>query len=139
MGAESNIRLLIEIDKTAVRLARVQDRCLSLHGISFREFQVMYALSRHPGRSMKRIELAEEMEMSASGITRMLNPMEKIGLLEKESGARDARVSMVRLSKTGERLLAEALGSLGEKVAELMKSLGREQRQALAVLGQVRF
>jgi DNA-binding MarR family transcriptional regulator len=136
---EKDIRLLIEIDKTATRLARYQDRCLSLHGISFREFQVMYALSQHPARSMKRIELAEAMEMSASGITRLLNPMEKIGLLEKEAGARDARVSLVRLSKAGERLLGDAIGSLGERATELMKSLGREQRQTLSVLGQLRF
>jgi DNA-binding MarR family transcriptional regulator len=136
---DKDIRLLIGIDNAATRLARIQDRCLSLHGISFREFQVLYALSQHPTQCMKRIELAEVMEMSASGITRLLNPMEKIGLLEKEAGARDARVSLVKPSRAGERLLADAVGTLGEKAAELLKSLGREQRQALAVLSQIRF
>ena len=48
------------------------------------------------------------MGLSPFGITRHLNPMEKIGLIGKEQNPRDARVSLVALSSPGKRVYAEA-------------------------------
>ncbi len=81
------------------------DRHLSVHGIAFSEFMVMYHISLAPQQTIRRIDLAQEVGMSASGITRLLNPMEKIKLIEKEVNPRDARVSFVRLSNAGVELL----------------------------------
>ena len=49
--------------------------------------------------TMRRIDLAERIGLSASGVTRLVNPMEKNHLVEKEINPRDARVSLVHLSK----------------------------------------
>jgi DNA-binding MarR family transcriptional regulator len=57
---------------------------------------------------MRRVDLAERIGLTASGITRMLIPMEKIGLVERDVSAQDARVSFVMLAPGGKRLLTEA-------------------------------
>ena len=59
--------------------------------------------------------------MSASGITRLLNPMEKIKLIEKEVNPRDARVSFVKLSDAGIELLNNAMKSITQSSDETLK------------------
>ena len=58
---------------------------------------------------MRRGDLAEAIGLTASGVTRLLVPMEKIGLIQRESDARDARVSYVMLAPSGKCLLSERL------------------------------
>lgn len=135
IGAEGKI--LLGLSHVQSRLQKRQDQWLAAHGISFKEFLVMSTLSEANAHSLKRIDLAEKVGLSASGVTRMLLPMEKIGLISKEEGARDARVSLVRLSEAGERILADAEKSFSQGARTFMKSLAEEQRAALATLSGV--
>ena len=63
---------------------------------------------------MRRIDLAEELGMTPSGITRSLLPMEKIGLVYREPNLQDARSSYVGITESGSRLLHEAQTRLEE-------------------------
>lgn len=72
---------------------------------------------------MRRIDLAEQMDMSASGITRALNPMEKLKLVQKEKNPRDARVSLVKLAAPGERSYQEALATVTSTADTLLENL----------------
>lgn len=81
---------------------------LSIHGIGFNDFIILYLLGQAPGEKMRRIDLAEKIGLTASGVTRMLLPLEKIGLVTRETNERDARVSYVVLTKTGQQLFEDA-------------------------------
>jgi len=83
----------------------------SIHGIGFTEYMSLYHLSNAHNKTMRRIDLAQKIGVTASGITRLLSPMEKIGLVEKEVNERDARVSLVKLSNAGETILNDATTS----------------------------
>lgn len=95
-------------------MAKRVDNKLGLHGISLTEFLVMLHLHGQKGKQARRSDLAENIGLSASGVTRMLAPMEKIGLVQKEKNLRDARVSLVKLTRAGERVLAESMVSVNE-------------------------
>lgn len=84
------------------------DNNLNLHGISLTEFLVLHQLHGALNQSMSRIELATSIGLSASGVTRLINPMEKIHLIEKAANPRDARKSMVRLTDAGLEIYADA-------------------------------
>ena len=99
------------------------DGKLSLHGISFTEFLIMHHLHQAPNNTMRRIELAEAIGITASGITRLLAPMEKIKLVKKEINPRDARVSLVKLSKPGHVLFKDAKTSFSEAAESLLENL----------------
>jgi DNA-binding MarR family transcriptional regulator len=73
---------------------------------------ILYHLSQAPGEKLRRVDLAEKVGITASGITRMLLPMEKIGLVQREVSEQDARVSYVLLAPGGKRLLTESLESV---------------------------
>ncbi|MDD2837974.1 MAG: MarR family transcriptional regulator [Sulfuricurvum sp.] len=118
-----NIELLLSLTSMHTSVFKNIDRHLSVHGISFSEFFVMYQLSLVSNRTVRRIDLAESVGMSASGITRLLNPMEKLKLVEKEQNPRDARVSFVKLSDVGFELLNDAIKSVQIASDGLFKSL----------------
>jgi DNA-binding MarR family transcriptional regulator len=63
-------------------------------------------------QKMKRIDLAEKVWMTASWITRLLLPMEKIWLITKEANSWDARISFVSIAPGGKRIYDEALDRL---------------------------
>ena len=116
-----NLELLLNISLLNTTIIKKMDRHLSVHGIAFSEFMVMYQISLAPQQTIRRIDLAEEVGMSASGITRLLNPMEKIKLIEKEVNPRDARVSFVKLSDAGIELLNNAMKSITQSLDEMLK------------------
>lgn len=111
----------------ASKLSKRVGNHLSAHGISLTEYLVMHYLDNSPHKAVPRIELAEHVGMSASGVTRLIAPMEKNGIVEKEANPRDARQSLVRLSKTGQRLYKEASVSFGNITGSLVGNLSQTQ------------
>ncbi|HVU79169.1 MAG TPA: MarR family transcriptional regulator [Gaiellaceae bacterium] len=78
------------------------------HGLTLNDYEVMLHLSRSDG-GMRRVDLAESVLLTASGITRLLEGLEKAGFVEKRTCDTDARVSYAVLTDRGhERLRAAA-------------------------------
>ena len=111
----------------ASRLSKKVGNRLSVHGISLTEFLIMDYLSTAPHKAVSRIELAEYIGMSASGITRLISPMEKNKIVEKTANLRDARESLVQLSETGQRLHGEALVSFEHIANDLISNINQSQ------------
>ena len=129
-----NEELIITLATLQSHLLKKNDQNLSVHGISFSEFLVLHHLHGAPNMTMRRIDLAECIGLSASGVTRLVNPMEKNHLVRKEVNARDARVSLVQLSETGQELYKNAKASFGQCSDDLLKSLSNKQVATLLKL-----
>lgn len=95
----------------------------AIHGIGLTEYMVLLNLMQAPNHSLRRIDIAEALARTASGITRMLMPMEKIGLISKEMNERDARVSLVKITPAGEELFKNASATLETRSETLLKNL----------------
>lgn len=119
--------LVLALSALQSQLLKKIERHLSAHGISFSEFVVLYHLQAAPQQTLRRIDLAESVGLTASGITRLLNPMEKLKLVQKEVNPRDARVSLVKLSETGARVFAEASVSFDASAQLLLEPLSPQQ------------
>lgn len=101
-------KLVIKIINLQSKIEKRIGTSLSAHGIGLSEYLVLDRLSNATNQKMRRVDLAEQVGKSPSGVTRLLNPMEKIGLVEKEENPRDARVSLVSISDAGNRIFEEA-------------------------------
>lgn len=121
------MELMMVLSLLQSRLQRKIDQRLCVHGISFTEFMVMYHLYQAPEMTMRRIDLAERVGLTASGVTRMLIPMEKIKLVQRKANPRDARVSLTKLSKAGEQVFQDALVTIEESASLLLEGLKPEQ------------
>ena len=125
-----------------LRLARAQalivrrfDSILgNLHGLSFGDYQLLYHLQRAPGARLRRIDLAERLALTASGITRSLMPLEKIGLVARQADARDARVGYAVITEAGQTLLIHADATAQALGQELLGSASPEQLAPLSLL-----
>jgi len=126
--------LLLALSRFSGKAIKRMDANLSVHGISFSEYQVLHHLSRSPKRTLPRIELARSVGLTASGVTRMIAPMEKIGLVEKESHPRDARMSMVKLSASGSTVYTDATETVNQVAAGFLGDLTKSQQEALSRL-----
>ena len=126
--------LLLKLTSLHTQLLKKVDQQLGVHGISFTEFLVMYHLQSAANETMRRIDLAESIGLSASGVTRLLMPMEKIGLVKKEANPRDARVSLVKLTKGGKKAFVNAAVSVAHAAGELSNPLSAKQLTELTKL-----
>lgn len=133
----NNSDVIINLSFVSSKLLKMVDNELSIHGMSFSELMVMYHLNKSPKKTMRRINLAESIGLTASGVTRLLNPMEKRKLIGKKANPRDARVSLVRLSPTGEKIFAEAMASFEHVSAMIFESFNQKQKSQLSELLQL--
>ncbi len=129
-----------------LRLARAQaalvrrlDGALgNVHGISFSDFQLLYHLSRATGTRLRRTDLADRLALTASGVTRALLPLEKIGLVERQADPRDARVGFAVLTATGVELLNNATETAQLICHDLLRGSEANDMTALAeLLGKI--
>ncbi|MBW3096864.1 MarR family winged helix-turn-helix transcriptional regulator [Pseudohoeflea coraliihabitans] len=91
----------------------------AVHGISVNEFLLMLHLERSAAKRLSRVDLAKRMHVSASTITRMAAPMEKIGLVDREIDARDARLVFVVTTDAGREKLFQALATFSKRAGDL--------------------
>ena len=116
---DASLKLLMNLAKVQSLMGRRFDN-LSAHGISFSDFMILYLLYHAPEGKMRRVDLAESIGLTSSGVTRMLVPMEKIGLVQREANERDARVSYASLTETGKLIFEDALVTAAVKAKEII-------------------
>ncbi len=102
-----SLKLLLNVATVQAIMSRRFDGKLGSLGLT--EFLILFQLAQSKEEKMRRIDLAESIGLTASGVTRLLAPMEKIGLVKRESNAADARVSFVTIAKGGKEALENAL------------------------------
>ncbi len=107
ISISSSLQYFIGLSKLQSIMNRRFDSALG--GLGLNEFIILFHLDQAPDTKMRRIDLAEKIGLTASGVTRILLPMEKVGLVKKEVNEHDARVSLVMLEPGGKRKLDEAL------------------------------
>jgi DNA-binding MarR family transcriptional regulator len=88
-------------------------RCLSArldgeHSLTVNDFEALSQLAHAGEGSMRRVDLAESLQLTPSGVTRLLDGLEQAGLVEKASCPSDARVSYAVLTDTGRAKLEQA-------------------------------
>ena len=127
MSEKTVDHLVIDLMKLQGKIHKRVGSELSVHGLGLSDYFVLNQLYIAPSQKMRRIELAERVGLTPSGITRLLNPLEKIGLVEKESNPRDARVSLVTLSVTGKQIYEDARVAFSEASRVLFESLTAAQ------------
>ncbi|UTY60222.1 MarR family winged helix-turn-helix transcriptional regulator [Massilia sp. erpn] len=129
-----------------LRLARAQalvvrrlDTVLGAHhGLSFGDFVLLHHLSKAPGGRLRRVDLAEKLGLTASGVTRTLLPLEKTGYVARQADARDARVSYAAITPAGHEIFDNALFTSKETCNELLRHAAPDQLEAMsAALGYV--
>lgn len=107
IAISASLKLFLNLSKVQTVLSRRFEG--SLGGLGSSEFIILFHLSQAPNETLRRVDMAEKIGLTPSGVTRLLLPMEKIGLIKKVANKRDARSSLVMLAPGGKRKLSEAI------------------------------
>jgi DNA-binding MarR family transcriptional regulator len=78
------------------------------HGLSINQYEALLHLARAEERRMRRVDLAERLILTASGVTRLLDGLEQAGYVDRDSCASDRRVTYAVLTDAGLAKLKEA-------------------------------
>jgi len=81
------------------------------HGLTINDYEALLHLSRAEEGRMRRVDLAERLILTASGVTRLLDGLERAGLVERAACASDRRVTYAVLTDAGRARLEAASGS----------------------------
>jgi DNA-binding MarR family transcriptional regulator len=105
------------------------------HGLTLNDYEVLLVLSHSEGGMMRRVDLAETVLLTASGITRLLEGLERSGYVCKQNCDSDARVSYAKLTDEGRQKLSDAAVTHLRGIDELF--LGRYSGSELATLAEL--
>jgi DNA-binding MarR family transcriptional regulator len=105
------------------------------HGLTINDYECLLLLSHAEDGSMRRVDLANELLLTPSGVTRLLDGLQDAGYVCKGTCSSDARVSYAVLTDTGRKKLEEASQSHLAAVAELFGE--RFSEAELATLGEL--
>ena len=93
----------------------------SIRGVSLAEYRLLRALADAPNAQASRVELAQAVGLTPSGVTRALRPMEKLGVVSTLKSKRDARLALAALTPAGRELINDASGVVDDTMAALLE------------------
>jgi DNA-binding MarR family transcriptional regulator len=130
---------ILRLAKTNARIVRdIDARVGGHHGLGFSELRLLRALGEVPDGKMRPSDLAAELEISASGVTRAVLPLEKRGIVSREPDPLDARANRVALTQAGRTLANQAAVTAAETAAKLTRRLSVGQvRQLERLLSEI--
>jgi DNA-binding MarR family transcriptional regulator len=92
------------------------------HGLTLSDYDVLVQLYYAPEQALRRVDLARTVLLTASGITRLLDGLQRCGWVEKKACTSDARVSYAVLTPAGVTKFEAASTSHRADVDELFGS-----------------
>src|SRR5215217_566797 len=92
----------------AVLTRELDEELRRAHGLPLSSYDVLVNLESAPDRQMRMSELADAVLLSRSGLTRLVERLERDGLLARADCPSDARGSLAVLTDAGMARLAEA-------------------------------
>lgn len=105
------------------------------HRLPLSSYEVLLQLALAPRRRLRMTALAEEVLMSPSGLTRVVDQLERDGLVLRERREDDGRSFDAVLTSEGRKRLRAANEAHLERVRELF--LDRLSDEQLAALGDI--
>jgi DNA-binding MarR family transcriptional regulator len=139
MKTELSLVLDLALARTVVT-RDVENTLGAHHGLGLSELALLLELHSAPQERMRRVELANRLGVTTSGVARQLGPLERRGIVARESNPADARLALVVLTEAGKMALEQALPTAEEEAERVLaKHWSPAERQRLGkLLGAVR-
>jgi DNA-binding MarR family transcriptional regulator len=105
------------------------------HGLTINDYEALLLLAQAEDGRLKRVELAQALVLTPSGVTRLLEGLEAAGLVERAACSADLRIVYAQLTELGrERLSAASCGHVGSVRALFEEYLSDDELATLASL-----
>lgn len=78
------------------------------HGLTINDYEALLVLANADEGRMRRVDLAQSLQLTASGVTRLLDGLEVAGLVDRATCSVDGRVTYAVLTRAGRAKLKDA-------------------------------
>jgi DNA-binding MarR family transcriptional regulator len=113
----------------------LSSRLVADHGLTINDYEALLLLSHAEEGAMRRVDMAEQLMLTPSGVTRLLDGLERDGWVTKGTCESDARVTYAVLTDEGRERLEVAASSHLAQVRSLIEDrLAAAELQTLAEL-----
>jgi DNA-binding MarR family transcriptional regulator len=133
-GEEATVGLLL----TADRLRRYSDEVLSPFGLTSQQYNVLRILRGSQPDGLPTLEIATRMIEKAPGVTRLLDRLEKKGLVSRRRCALDRRQVLCAITPRGLALLKEIDPAVHRATDRINRLPQKDLKRLVALLDAVR-
>ena len=134
MSAVSGVTWATDLIRLEVALwNRVDARLRESHELSLAFFESLLFISRAPRGSMRVGDLARALRVTVGGASKLVDRIERAGLIERKLDPDDRRASRVVLTTAGKRKLTAALQTYEAEVGSFLSGvLSPEEQQQMS-------
>jgi DNA-binding MarR family transcriptional regulator len=125
---------LLNVLVASAHVRRRLDGAFEPHDLTHGQYNVLRILRGARPEGFPRCEIAHRMIESAPDLTRLIDRLEKRGLVERARSAKDARLSVTRITRRGLELLDRVQPALNAIHTELAKQLPARDAKELSRL-----
>lgn len=116
-------------------IRRLEHDLLTTHDLPLASYDVLVQLSEAPDQRLRMTDLADRVMLSRSGLTRLVDRLQREGLVERQTCPSDARGTLAVLTGAGRaRLRAAWPTHLAGVVDRVVGRFSAEELQTLATL-----
>jgi DNA-binding MarR family transcriptional regulator len=119
----------------ALTMRSLSSELQETHGLTISDFEALLVLAQAEGGRLKRVELARDLLLTPSGITRLLRGLEDAGFVERASCDTDLRVTYAQLTDAGREKLHAAAAAHRAQICELLE--GHFERDELDSIAEI--
>jgi DNA-binding MarR family transcriptional regulator len=112
---------------------RVDARLQESHALPLAFFEPLHLISRAPASSMRVGDLARGLRITVGGTSKLVDRIERAGLIAREPDPDDRRASRVALTTAGKRRLTAALRTYEAEAGRILGSvLSPDEQQQMS-------
>ncbi len=117
--------------------ARADAELGGAHGLGLSDFAALHHLADAPGARLRRVDLARRLALTPSGVTRLLAPLERRGIVTREQDGNDARATYAVLTRSGKSLVKDATATVSAIAEHVLGGLPERDRAAFGRLASL--
>lgn len=139
LSPQTSVAVFSRLLRTHAALTReLSARLVTDHGLTINDYEALLHLSREES-GMRRVDLAEKLVLTPSGVTRLLDGLERDGWVRKGECESDARVTYAVLTDEGRELLERAGRTHVTQIGEIFEERfsAEELEQLVDLLGRL--
>src|SRR5262245_26644399 len=136
LTSQTSVSVFSQLLRAHSSLSReLSARLVTEHGLTINDYEALLHLSHAEDGSLRRVDLAERLMLTPSGVTRLLDGLERDGWVRKGNCESDARVTYAVLTDEGRERLESAGRTHVAQVRELIEGqLSPEELETLVEL-----
>ena len=135
--AETSFPALLRLTQVNNIFIQIIKDCVESYGLQSADFNLLTCLRRNPApHVLSPTELYQSMLFSSGGLTKVLNRLQKMELIERLDNPEDKRSKLVKLSSSGKALVEEIMPVLHKQAKRMVEEITSEELVVLDELMQ---